>query len=420
MIDSPEKIYYLCFAVAVCGILVMCVRNRLAKIFSLAASAFLFIFCGIGYLFFDVPANYIIYWMIYLFAFLFPFLWMKKKKTLYNENPAYQHFLDQFLAHTSTYVIVIYLGLILSGVILEGKFTHLFLPPAPDVFSQFRARMYMEQGGMLSLLARNSAALLYPFYLLALYKYRSRIYLLVLLYILPVYMEYCRNSYLGRCAILGHLAVVFGMVYVFKTQWRKLLLLSLPLCALFGIIFSAFYFNLRSDNEVSIFDSILSEIGLCSGFENCVDFYSDELKSNYLLYVLNLPLPGSLKFYHADSNFSVLFSELHLGLDRTDPGFYVFLPGAVNEGIFLLGTSCFWLHGLISGFFFLLCVRFCHTPHKILLYLYVLFIIGSFFARGGCVSSYPFILKQFLFMEIVLGCLYVSFNNPAGEKVNEQ
>ena len=385
----------------------LCIRNMRAKIFGGVICIFLFIFCGIGYLFTDVTVDYIFYWITYVTVFMLPFIFAKKNSDLSKRELSYQNFLEQFITKNATAVIVLYLGAIVIELILCNKITNLFLPPSPDVLTQFRARMEeASRGGITLTVIHNLEAFLFPFYLLCLYKYRKNILKIVILYLLPIYMEYCRNSYLGRSVIFGHLAVVLGIIYVFKANWRRNLVFLLPVFALSGLIFSTYYFNIRSDNEIGITDGLLAEIGLCAGFENCKEFYSFGTGCDYLLYILNLPLPQGLKFYHGDFNFSVIFSELYLNLNRVDSGFYIFLPGAINEGIFLLGTRFFWLHSLFSSMIFLLGIRFCRSRQKILVYLYILFIISSFFARGGCVSAYPFILKQLLFMEVVLIGLY--------------
>ena len=118
-----------------------------------------------------------------------------------------------------------------------------------------------------------------------------------------------------------------------------------------------------------------ARLDYCNSVSDNLDFF------HYLYHCFSAPL-----FFLPDDGFPTLsyyFTTGVLGLNYGQVGYYVILPGALGEGVMVLGKYFAWIYGIFIGVYAGLFFKFLRK-HKHLRYVYVYFIIQFGFAfRGG-------------------------------------
>lgn len=379
------------------------------------------IYSGIGGAMKDVTSTYIGYYIIFTASIsLGILLGLNSTKRNYRNSKweEWNSFLNYFIESKSIKIISIYYVIILLDLIVpEFKLLNLIHPPSPDLRSVFDARYNgPEETYVTTSLLTFARQLLYPFFLLSLYKYRYKTIKLTFLVLGTYYIPYCGTGYIGRGSMLEALIIIMGFTYVFRPKLGKKLIIvgivSLPLLIIFLVQYSITRIG-GTANDISVSEA--SEI-LFSQEGGYPKHFSQILKMsnhptlNYIIWLLTMPLPGIFRG-GIDVKFNVIFSEYMLGVARGDTGFFILLPGLVGESVFLCGKNLFFFNGLLYGYL----IGFLYktlTKHKQLFGILIVAIIDlSYVAnRGGLVSAIPFVLKILIYFYLILLYYKYSYN----------
>jgi hypothetical protein len=389
------------------------------KAFYLIIVLFILIYCGIGCALVEVPANYPYYYFIYIF-FLSISIYLfggKSNKKGHQEKNILNEFIDRF----GKYIILVYIFLFIIELCFPTFILfRIFNPPSADLNTLW-AKIMNENNRyyntVLSSVIYILKQFLFPFYLFSLYKYRYKILKLFICIFIVLYLDYCKNAYIAR-NIIGCYGIVFCYIlYNFNPKTRKILHTVLIIVFPSVIVFFVNYTKIRIGavvENISFEDAfnilLYKEGSLPVNFNVCVN-NSSELWTDYLHWMITLPLPGFMKSIDADFAFNYILSEEILDTFRTSNNFYVILVGNVGESVFLFGKYFFWIHAIIYGFiiskvFYFLRKYNCFSA----IFIYMAVHFGMVISRAGTVSGYPFVFKGIIILWLFV-YIYQRFNS---------
>ena len=259
--------------------------------------------------------------------------------------------------------------------------------------------------GYVGLLTNYLILITTPFYYWALYCYRSRPILLSIFLFLPLYFYYAYSGYIGRSTIVPFLAIFLYTVYEFLPKMRRFIIVFCILGIVPSLVLLYSFAEARLGHEVpsvGIADAVSSvistEFSFPSHFHDITKFTFVTQIKQYLIWLVSLPIPGFIKGDLVSLNVNVDFSVFILGIDSRRSDFYVFLPGLVNESIFIFGFYFFWIHAIVGGLLMgFLLKSISYNPSFFILQAYIVFYIVPLAARAGFFSAFPIMVNSFLF-----------------------
>lgn len=130
---------------------------------------------------------------------------------------------------------------------------------------------------------------------------------------------------------------------------------------------------------------------------------SGKLITDYILWIILLPLPGFLKFGYGDPQINLKFTELVTGMSPSDMGFSICLPGLVGESIFIFGDYLFPIHAIIMAYIISKLANYLknYSAYRYL-FFYVMLVFSYYINRGGTMSAYSFAFKQFIILILAI------------------
>lgn len=387
-------------------------KAKIAKLYFFLIVFFLFVYSGYGIGLDEVCPEYSYYYSIFI-IFVSLGMYISRKCNLgtsidYN----WAVYLHVFVDKNAKKILIIYLGLSLLLLLYpEFKLFNLFTPPVPDIKEHIAERFEQHNLTLYEIVISNIENILLPFFLLSLYKYRKNLILLSLFVFCNLYINYCKDAYIGRGIILVYIMLVFFLIYKYKPILGKFLIIAglvvTPLLVIFMVQYTyirlgrtASDLNFQNALEILMYQETSYPIHFSEILVNTNDA---GIWRDYLIWLLTLPLPGFLKNFNVDFAFNVRFSEYLLGDYRESNTFFILLPGIVGESVYILGKYLFWIQGLwygfLSGIVFKILNKY-DTLYPLLIYSAI--IMGYFINRGGTPSGYPFLLKQLLVFFLLL------------------
>lgn len=315
-------------------------------------------------------------------------------------------------------VILLYFLLHLAMLFHPEFKVHLLVsPPPPDLAALFFARFTEERDTVVSLIS-ILIVLITPLHYLAIYKFRRRPFVLLLVLLAPLYIIYVRDAYLPRSSVLVALMIYFAMLWTSFPKWRLGLVVSLLAIGPTAAVLSIGYTYVRLGT-----DAVLLDFGpaLVTQFDQEVmlPFYigvplvesgRQVDLGHYFVWLLTLPIPGFLKSGLPIILLNYEISEIVLGVQRGTPGFYVVLPGLVAESIFLYGRYFYFIHAFSLGF---LIGLFAAIFHRLPMASSLIFFLSTLFFfvlnRGGIASVAPVLVNGFLlfFLLVIVSVIRV-------------
>lgn len=381
-------------------------RDLFSRIFFSVIIFSILLYSGIGASLKEVNFNYIYYYFIYIV-----FVYFGVKLSSGRRSSIKIIYVKNFISNYAKIIICCFV--IFNCVALvypENKLLNLIHPPSPDLKEVFGQRFISENKPLLSLIITFLLNFLQPFFYLSLYYYRDKWWKVGVLLVVLMYVSYCVTGYIGRGAILLNLFIFVSLLYLWYPKYRKNIIIGIVGISPFLLMFFVYYASIRigGDGEIlsmgKVFESLLLaessyplHFNVLYGREY---FIQDAI--DYCYWLISLPFPVSLNWGIFDFGVNYKISELLLGTSRGSSNFYVLLPGMVGEAYFIF-RNFFWLHGLLYG----IIIGFTYSVVKTKkvfypLGMYLAFILGYYCARGGTSGAYPIILKQFLYLLVVI------------------
>lgn len=377
-------------------------KSNNAKLYVGLILFFFFFYAGIGGGLEEVNSHYWYYYLIYSSALSLG-IWLTMEKDINTGRKETESKLIAFIDKYGRYIIITYFLCSIATLIYpEFKLFLLVNPPAPNIIDNFETRFYKDNIGLYQSVLRYIIELLKPFFFLSLFKYRKAPLKFFLLIAFQPYVIYCSSAYYGRSGIVMLMFIFTAMVYKWRPDLRKVMIIALTLILPFFIVFLVEYASLRQGSSlkpitlvVAIEELFLQETNYPLWFETILSrLFSFDFMLDYFKWLFTLPLPGFLKSNHLDYD---QISELLRGINRYDYGFFLVLPGVVGESVYYFGRNLFWLHALIYGITAGGVFNFLKRhPQFDVLFLFVAFSLSYMINRGGTGAAYPFIFKHLL------------------------
>lgn len=408
---SLEKSLGIIIPVVILSGLTICfLKERLLKFYFLLFSFGFLAYSGIGYGYFigiakDYKTYYIIFFCVFclsivLFSNILKFKWVDYDYV--NKR------LDNLMSAGRWVQIVIvgyFFTFLFELVYPEFNLGRLLSPPRPDIIGDLQNRFNQEGAPFLTTLFRYIRIVLYPFYLIGLIKMTKNIYKFMALLFLPLYLEYCSNAYLGRSAMLLALIFVFMLLWKFRPELKKKIVVITAIIVPLFIVFSFVYQSARNSQS----KSVTGGVGVEKAFEillttetsfpvlsaEIIDGDERTDLFSHLSWAATLPVPklGLFKFHDGLPAYEI--SEILTKKRRTSPGFWVPLSGYLTENVFVYGKFFFWVPAVIVAFYLSLFGKLLSNIP--LLYGFSLFIgltIGYNLNRAGIQSALPLIINN--------------------------
>ncbi len=391
------------------------VRSIRIKIWYVLMALFIFIYSAIGGAISEVNSLYCLYYAIYVASLGGTLAWFYKRKIkAYDIKVISEGSSEIFLPKTASRLIIIFyfLTLLFPLVYPEFKLGNLINPPTPSLeglhYSKF---VEGEQKDFISSIVYLISQLLLPFFYLCAYKYRKSPLKILLLFLLPVYLDLCNRGIFGRGEMMLPILIVgFGMFEEATPRVRRIIMIMAGVAIpIFSIILVQFAM-LRIGRDLD-FISATDAMQILFGQEIAYPLHFNEYYgaktplsiADYFLWLILLPFPGFLKFGYGDPQINLIFTIMVTGLDPTESLFSIALPGLTGEGIFVFGNYLFPLHAVILAILVSIMIKylFCNNSYKYIFY-YAALLFSYIVCRGGTMSAYSFFFKQFLLFVIVM------------------
>lgn len=371
-------------------------------------------YSGIGASDSEVPFVYIVYYFIFFMAVIIGFhlgraIFLPLSRSIGRKAPEALG----SMSHGISWHVVIAIYVLLSLIPLvwpEFRLHHLLMPPKPDLRAAFYRRFTEEPDAVLRLIGYIKL-LMTPFFYLALYRWRFHLGKIFVLLVFLMYIDYVTNAYIGRGDVLINLGLLILGIWILKPKYRRWIIVT-------GIILMPFFFYALywygliriggTVGEVSFGKAIISILTSELSFPRKVGMPVIEAGSkvnftDYLIWIITLPLPKLLIGPIEGARINYEISELILGLPVGSPGWYVVLPGIVAESFYIFGPQLFWLHGLFFGIMAAFFARVVErVPQFLFLYLYIVIQFFYVLNRGGIAALLPHIINEFLLFYLYL------------------
>lgn len=403
------------------GIAIYIARGAICRSMLTGIIGGLALFSGIGASAPEVMPVYIVYYFIFLVAMILGFhlirpVFLPTSRILGLRLPPILTSID----NNSAWLLIIAMYLAIAAFPLvwpKIRLHQLFSPPPPNLRETF-FRRFTEEPSVISKLVEYGRFLLAPFFFIALYRLRFRLWRLVAVIGILLYLEYVSNAYIGRGTVIIYLSFIFLIVWFLHPQFRFALVI-LAAAATPGLLYAFYWYaRMRLGGAVggigfgAAISALLSfELGFPSDVGMPILQAGARVNLNdYFTWILTLPIPKLITGPIKGARINYEISEIILGLPTGVRGWYVVLPGLIAESVYIYGPFFFWLHGLfiggIASFFVRLTER---VPHFLFLFFYILLKFCYVLNRGGIAAFLPQIINEFLLFYLFLVFAVIRF-----------
>lgn len=403
------------------GLSVFAARGIWQRLLLVGMFSGLWLYSGVGAAHPEVPQYYLLYHFGFLVAFAYAF-WIFRAafaRLSILSGKVLTRVLGNVEWHPA-WLLVIWAYLLLHLVPLvypEIRLHHLLAPPSPDLITHWAERWQPQEMDVMQKLVDYARILLTPFFFIALFRYRDRFTLVAAIFAALVYIQYVAGGYIGRSAILIALATIFIAFWVERPKQRRTLAIVAVIVFSIFLVFSYNYAIIRiggNPSDVTPFQAVMSVLEIEINFPHDsgvpiiesgerVDFGA------YVRWILTLPIPKLLTGEIEGARINYEISEIVLGLNRGEKGFYVVLPGLVAESVYIYGRYFFWLHAVFIAFLAAFVMRLMErTPQLLFLKAYVVVTFAFHINRGGISGPMGILINEFmLFYLFVFACIII-------------
>lgn len=373
------------------------------------------IYSGLGAAAPDVPGYYIVYYFVVTISFVFGYC------TIYLLSVGFSRKVGNTLlgalsktesARKWNIVIIAYILLQFFPLVYpEIKLTELLTPKAPNLIVAWQEQFREQEVNYILKLAEYVRILIFPFFLIALYRYRKRIVVLVFLLFLPIYAQHVIFGYVGRSPIGMALLLVFVSQWAMYPKSRTKIAIVGMIVLLLGLAGSYYYVIIRMGGRPENLNVIRASIRIITyeiSFPTKVGVPLIESGQQadllaFVRWIVTLPVPKIFtgEIPGARSNYDI--SEIILRVGTGERGWYVILPGLVAESVYIYGTRFFWIHGIFLGLLASISIRLVEkTPQLLFLQAYLLILFSYILNRAGIAALLPYIINYFILFYLFL------------------
>jgi len=368
---------------------------------------------------------YFLYYMIFILIFSISFYFVnkfisKRIDTIINNR----NFINIDKNWSWNLILISYIFICIINLIYPTmKLNLIFSPPNPNLFNEINLKkeLYVEND-IYKYIIYYSEILIFPFFLLSLYKLKKNKYKIFLIICLIIYLNFIRYEYISRSQII----ILFGTYLVgnyliekkIKHSQLVLFLIIIPIFAAF--LYNYTYIRLGSiSKEKNIFSAgiRLIEEETSLGYKWGGAILENNLIADFKQYanwLLYLPFPRIFKWNKQQYVINYEMSENLLNVSKDSPRFYVVLSGVVAESIFIYGKMFFWIHAVFIGIISAVLMNIL-SIQKEMAYIKAFIILTFAFHlnRAGIVGPMGILVNQFILFYIYI---YVSLNKRTKEK----
>lgn len=370
------------------------IKDNLRKLFYILLASFIYIYCGLG-IGYDrlTHYDYEITYFIYISVLGLSLRFFYKRNVHININNSVNIFSEKF----SIVIIIVYFAMLLIPMVQAGIINRLVNPPTVNLIDNFESRDFNVN--VLSGIFESLRNFIRPLFLLALYRYVKKPLIALTLYLFTYYIGYCTNEYMGRAEMATIFLNVFLYIFLYFPSKRKLLVgISLALIPVVIIFFAAFV-DIRLGHSTDITDISGALNYLLESETNYWHWYNKLTGEtlyiiNYIVWFITLPLPGFLKPFDLNFNFTVLFTMDVLGFNSPNDVNSIALPGLVNESVFIFGKFFFFIHAIIFAWVFSMVYNsLIINKRNFFPLISCMLILSVQTGRGGSIGPYSEALK---------------------------
>ena len=390
-------------------------KNFWQKIFLLFSFLGFFFYNGIGSIYVKTDNIYIYYYFIYSIIYYVSF---KASLSIYKKLGIRNLIRNKSINNKFTFIrsnkylnsiIIFYLFINLLNLVYPKFILYrLISPPMPDAMSLLSQEIDNTGNSLIiSRIIYYISLTVFPFYYIALSKYKNKPKLLVALLFLPVYITYCQNSYISRGSILRILFISSLSIYYYMPKYRKRIIIlgiiSIPFLISFFYAYSVIRQNgnFTNSNFGFAMQILFRQETEFPTFFATVSKHAGLYEKEFLIWLITLPFPKFGLIHLVPVNYQI--SEIILGMSKYNPLYYVKLAGCISESVYIFGNSFFWLEAIIvgslAGFVFIIIKN---IPNNEILLGLVIISFSYGYPRAGISGIAPFILNQLLILYLYI------------------
>ena len=406
-----ELNYSVLFAVSAATIIIgLILHQRLQagpeRLYLWAFLCGMYIICGFGSAYVDVPHSYAITYLIYVIAAGTGFAVVVNKFRVAGARTCRR--IDWRLSRIDATQFCaigfwVYLVSFASPLFYPTiRLNLLWSPPAPDLLSIFNNGITPVVPTVVRLIGYVSL-LCYPVYLWRLRAYATRPVRLALAVFGQLYISYCAG-YMARGGALLAIAIYMMLLWRYRRRARKYIVMTLVAVTPLALIGSAEYGTVRLGRSLSggnVLDEVSGMVATETGLPLNAAVVMESGKrvnlGDLALWAVTLPVPkvltGSLVTFQPNADMAEIITNIPQG----EQGFSFSLTGIVGESVYFVGPWLYWFPAVITGAIFGLLCTLCSrssqlggvTVYCVLLWAYV-------FNRAGLDGGIPLIVNELL------------------------
>lgn len=392
--------------------------SQLYRLIMIANVLGVFVYSGLCGIYVEMPFYHIVNYVIFLISLTYSLRFSYRVLNGVNRTAGrkLQHFFSKIDKSFIIWLFFVFFFVfihLLNLLIPENRLALLFNPPSPDLISAFNVRFERSQDTNFTRIIEYCKVLVFPLFLISMYRFRDRIYFIVLSFLSVFYISYVDYSYASRGEVFSYIMIICLGFWQVRPKSRKyLIILGLLIIPIF-LFFSYLYQIVRLGGTVdlnnspiwtSIWSIIEQEITypLTTGIP-LVESEKYVNLSDYFTWLVTLPIPKILTGQIVNFRVNDQISSIVLGLYRGDRGFYIVLPGLVMESIFFYGKYFFWLHAVSIGFVSAMTIRLLENiPCMAFLYGHLFMLFSYVLNRAGVAALFPMITNGLIVIYAIL------------------
>lgn len=390
------------------------VQTGTERVFLWAFLCGMYIICGYGSAYVDIPHSYAVMYVIYVIAAGTGFTVVVSMLRAAGARTCRR--IDWRLAwpdatKAATIGFWVYLVTVAFPLVYpEIRLNLLWNPPMPDLQASFGFGVAPEKA-VIARLVGYVTFLCYPVYLWRLHAYAKRPVQLALAVFGPMYLTYCSESYMGRGTMIMGVGLYMMLLWLNCRRARKYLVVMLVAVAPLAIIGSAEYAIVRMGRSLSsgnVLDDVsrLVEVETSLPLNAAILLDSGERVNldDLALWAVTLPLPKVLTGNIVTFQPNVDMAEIITNIPQGAQSFSVALPGIVGESVYFGGPWFYWIPAVFTGVIFgLLCALCSRNSHLEGVTAYCVLLWPNIFIRAGMSAGVPMIVNGLLpFLVVVV------------------
>jgi hypothetical protein len=405
--DYTAFVAVLSVTLLACALAWRWLRSPAERVFFSLLAGGLYFYCGIGGALVPVALGYLTTYFCFLFVYIATFIvtLSAARHVLSKYRSAYRS-IDElaFRPRFGNVVRCAYLFACLVPLMYPTvRLANLWNPPHPDIVTALNMGLAAEVPVPLRLV-QYCNYILWPLYTISLYQMRRRYVALSIFTFIPIYIQYCTTSYVGRYTILTCILFVLLTTWLDRPTWHQRIVIG-TLALLPVLLTSALAYQYQRAGldapAMSLADSVEAllkiEVTFPENFSKIAYSGRRADPAAYAIWLLSTPIPKVLTGEIPGARINYEIANIITGVSVGQHNFNVPLAGPVCESIYIYGPAWYWLHAIFIGVLAGLACAFatgCRALTPILIQLAILF--GLCFGRAGVGGTYAFLVNTYL------------------------